>query len=201
MTIVENSEGHAVIQTKQDLRRFLSAERGAYLYGDRMDTLIAYLTDDPRAQIWRFQKCLRICEYRYNNRHKTPFHYVMFLWMRRRKNRLGSRLGIEISENVFDEGLRLYHYGNIVVNGDARIGKNCVLHGANCIGNAAKNFAAPRLGDDIDIGVGASIIGGVTIADGTTIGAGAVVTRSILQTNTTVVGIPAKSIRRERKNI
>lgn len=185
-----------MIQTKQDLRRFLSTERSAYLYGGRLDTFIAYLTDDPRAQIWRFQKRLRVCEYRYSNRHRTPLHYAMFLWARRRKNLLGSRLGIEISENIFDEGLRLYHYGNIVVNGDARIGKNCVLHGANCIGNAAKDFAAPHLGDDIDIGVGASIIGGVTIADGTIIGAGAVVTRSVLHKNTTVVGIPAKPIRR-----
>ena len=183
-----------MIQTKNDLRRFLSAERSTYLYGDRMDTLIAVLTDDPRALIWRYQKRLRICEYRYNNRHRSPLHYLMFLWARKRKNRFGSRLGIEISENIFDEGLRIYHYGNIVVNGDARIGKNCVLHGANCIGNAAKDFAAPHLGDDIDIGVGASIIGGVDIADGTIIGAGAVVAHSVSQKNTTIVGIPAKPI-------
>jgi serine O-acetyltransferase len=184
-----------VIQTKNDLQRFLSVERGAYLYGGRKDTIIAYLTDDPRAQIWRFQKRLRICEYRYNNRHRSPLHYMMFLWARKRKNSLGMRLGFEISENIFDEGLRLYHCGNIVVNGDSRIGKNCVLHGANCIGNAAKDFAAPQLGDNVDIGVGASIIGNVTITDNVTIGAGAVVTRSITQKNTTVVGIPARPIR------
>lgn len=184
-----------MIQTKNDLHHFLSTERNAYLYGGRVDTLIAMLTDDPRALIWQYQRRLRICEYRYNNRHRSPLHYLLFLRARRRKNRLGSRLGIEISENVFDEGLRLYHYGNIVVNGDARIGRNCVLHGANCIGNAAKDFAAPRLGDDIDIGVGSSIIGGVTIADGTTIGAGAVVTRSVSPENTTIVGIPARPIR------
>lgn len=174
-------EGHAVIQTKTDLQRFLSLEKTAYLYGDRRDTFIAYLTNDSRVQIWRYQKRLRICEYRYNNRHKTPLHFLAFLLARRKKNHLGSRLGIEISENVFDEGLRIYHYGNIVVNGDSHIGKNCVLHGANCIGNAATDFTAPQLGDNIDIGVGASVIGNVTIADGTRIGAGAVVTRSVLE--------------------
>ena len=36
-------EGHAVIQTKTDLQRFLSLEKTAYLYGDRRDTFIAYL--------------------------------------------------------------------------------------------------------------------------------------------------------------
>ncbi|KXS22890.1 MAG: hypothetical protein AYW82_04795 [Bifidobacterium dentium] len=113
---------------------------------------------------------------------------------RRRKNHLGSRLGIEISENIFDEGLRIHHYGNIVINGDSRIGKNCALHGANCIGNAATDFAAPQLGDNVDIGVGASIIGNVIIADGTLIGAGAVVTRSVLDKNTIIAGIPAKPL-------
>ncbi|ETY70394.1 hypothetical protein [Bifidobacterium moukalabense] len=49
-------EGRAVIQTKTDLQRFLSLEKTAYLYGDRRDTLIAYLTNDPRVQIWRYQK-------------------------------------------------------------------------------------------------------------------------------------------------
>ncbi len=135
-----------MIQTKNDLQRFLSLEKASYLYGDRRDTLIAYLTNDPRVQVWRYQKRLRICEYRYNNRHKTPLHFFAFLLARRRKNHLGSRLGIEISENIFDEGLRIHHYGNIVINGDSRIGKNCALHGANCIGNAATDFAAPPAG-------------------------------------------------------
>lgn len=183
-----------MIQTKADLHRFLSLEKRTYLYGGRSDTLIAYLTNDPRMQVWRYQKRLRTCEYRYNNRHKTPLHYLMFLWARRRKNCLGGRLGIEISENIFDEGLRICHYGNIVVNGDSRIGKNCVLHGANCIGNAATDLTAPCLGDNVDIGVGASIIGGITIADGTLIGAGAVVTRSVTEKNTTIAGIPAKPL-------
>ena len=68
------------------------------------------------------------------------------------------------------------------------------MHGANCIGNAATDFTAPQLGDNIDIGVGASVIGNVTIADGTRIGAGAVVTRSVLEKNTTIAGIPAKTL-------
>ena len=71
-----------MIQTKNDLQRFLSLEKASYLYGDRRDTLIAYLTNDPRVQVWRYQKRLRICEYRYNNRHKTPLHFFAFLLAR-----------------------------------------------------------------------------------------------------------------------
>nr|WP_301888850.1 hypothetical protein [Bifidobacterium dentium] len=52
----------------------------------------------------------------------------------------------------------------------------------------------PQLGDNVDIGVGASIIGNVIIADGTLIGAGAVVTRSVLDKNTIIAGIPAKPL-------
>ncbi len=38
-------------------------------------------------------------------------------------------------EGVFEPGLVIYHSGNIVVNGFARVGEDCQLHGDNCIGN------------------------------------------------------------------
>ena len=189
-----------MISTKRDLGAYLDAERSKYLFGGRKDTLIAYITDDPRARIWKYQKRLRICEYRYNNRHRSPWHFLMFLWARRRKNRSGRKLGIEISENVFGKGLAIYHYGNIVVNGDSSVGENCILHGDNCIGNSGKpdDFAAPRLGDGVDIGAGASIVGSISIANGTRIGAGAVVTKSVEDPNTIVAGIPARPLHRKK---
>ena len=49
-----------------------------------------------------------------------------------------------------------------------------------------------RPGDRVDIGVGAKIIGDITIADDVKIGAGAVVTKSCLKQGATLVGIPAK---------
>lgn len=53
----------------------------------------------------------------------------------------------------------------------------------------------PKIGDNVMIGAGAKIIGGVTIADRIKIGAGAVVVKSFLASGTTIVGVPAKALR------
>ena len=45
-------------------------------------------------------------------------------------------------------------------------------------GKASESGTAPIIGDNVDIGVGATIIGNITIADNIKIGAGAVVTKS-----------------------
>ena len=51
-------------------------------------------------------------------------------------------------------------------------------------------------GDNVDIGVGAKIIGGVTIADNIKIGANAVVTKSFYEEGITLVGVPARKLER-----
>ena len=53
----------------------------------------------------------------------------------------------------------------------------------------------PHLGDRVDIGVGAVIIGNVTVADNVKIGANSVVTKSIDEDGTVCAGVPAHKIR------
>lgn len=57
----------------------------------------------------------------------------------------------------------------------------------NCIGNNGKSLAAPIIGDNVDIGVWAKIIGCVRIGNNVKIGANAVVFKDV-QSNCTVVG-------------
>lgn len=83
------------------------------------------------------------------------------------------------------------------MNGHATIGKNCQFHGNNCVGNKGGNSnEAPTIGDNVEIGVGACVIGNITIADNVRIGANAVVTQSCLHKGATLVGIPAREISR-----
>lgn len=110
------------------------------------------------------------------------------------KNILGAKLGIYIPAGVFDEGLHIWHYGNIIVNAESKVGKNCMLHGDNCIGNNGKTEGCPIIGDNVDIGTGAKILGAIRIANGVKIGAGAVVVKSCLIENATIVGIPGKEV-------
>lgn len=111
----------------------------------------------------------------------------------RKKNILGMKLGIEITPGFVGDGLRICHQ-NVIING--HVGENCTFHGHNVIGNKRTGASAevPTLGSGIDIGVGAIVIGDVTIADHCIIGAGAVVTKSFLEPGTVIAGVPAKAI-------
>lgn len=152
------------------------------------------LTREHDSVLVKYQKLLRLDEY-YSNT-ATGIKKLLQLWYRWRKNCLAERLGITISKNVFDEGLIIWHYGYIVVNGMARVGKNCVLHGNNCIGNDGIHPEAPIIGDNVDIGAGAMVIGNIRIADNVKIGAGAVVVHSVEEPGVTVVGVPARIVRK-----
>lgn len=54
---------------------------------------------------------------------------------------------------------------------------------------------APHIGNNVDIGVGAKILGGIEIADDIKIGAGAVVVSSFTTKGATLVGIPAREVK------
>ncbi|MCC3266569.1 hypothetical protein LJ752_11005 [Arthrobacter sp. zg-Y786] len=63
------------------------------------------------------------------------------------------------------------------------------------LGNKAGG-AAPVLGDAVEIGASALVIGAVEIGSQAVVGAGAVVTKSV-RSCATVVGNPARELRRE----
>lgn len=100
-------------------------------------------------------------------------------------------LGFTIPRNVFGPGLSIAHWGSIVVHPDVRVGKNCRIHSAVNIG--VHNGNCPTLGNNVYIGPGAKLIGGIKIGDNVTIGANAVVNKDV-PSNVTVGGIPAKII-------
>jgi serine acetyltransferase len=94
-------------------------------------------------------------------------------------------------------GLCIFHCHNVVLHPRTVLGERCVLRAGVCLG--AKTLPdgttgrAPRLGDGVDIGVGAVIIGDITIGDGCRIGAGAVVVKDVAA-GVTVVGNPARPV-------
>ena len=113
----------------------------------------------------------------------------------RLKNRWSSMAGVEIGGQCkIGGGIDIWHSG-VVINGD--IGKNCVFHGNNVIGNKGigNEDEYPVLGDRVDVGAGAVIIGKVFIADDCKIGAGAVVTKSFTEPGSVLAGVPAKKIK------
>lgn len=189
-----------MIETKEQLRRFIQADNADYFAKPLKNRLVGAFCADGDYFIMRYKTRLRKAEYYFNNAEKSRIHFLLALWHERRKNLLGQRLGIEISINCFQEGLILYHGGGIVVNPSARIGKNCRLHGGNCIGNAGNSQQTPVLGDGVDLGFGACVIGGVKLADRVTVGAGAVVVKDCPEEGAVLVGVPAAPVRRQGKD-
>jgi serine O-acetyltransferase len=79
-----------------------------------------------------------------------------------------------------------------VVNTSVRGGANVVLEGGVTIG--AEKDRSPVLGDNVFLGAGARIIGGVRVGSGARIGANAVVVKDVPD-GATAVGVPARVVR------
>lgn len=93
----------------------------------------------------------------------------------------------------FGQGFVLIHSLGVVINGNVRGGSNIKIEHQVTIG--AEKRKTPIIGDDVFIGAGAKIIGGISLGQGVRVGANAVVVKDI-PAFSTVVGIPpAQTIR------
>lgn len=184
-----------MIQTKEELREYMEADNDWLLPQNLKGMVISGFAGYPAGKLKKFLKYLRKQEYYINTADGNRIKGLMGLFWERKKNHLGILLGIEIGPNCFGKGLSVYHIGSVIVNPAVRAGENCSLHGANCIGNNGLTEDTPVIGNNVDIGYGAVIIGGVQIADDIKIGANAVVNRSFTEPGVTIAGVPAKVVK------
>jgi serine O-acetyltransferase len=77
-----------------------------------------------------------------------------------------------------------------MISASANIGRNCTLRHNVCIGTRYGDDDAPRIGDDVEFGVGAVVLGKICVGNNVRIGANAVVLTNIPD-NSTAVGVPA----------
>ena len=102
--------------------------------------------------------------------------------------------GISLPKNcTIGKGLRIWHFGCIFVNADAVIGENCTLRQGVTIGNRHEDGGSPILGDEVDLGAYAQILGDVRVGNRCRIGAMAVVLTNIPD-GATAVGQPARVV-------
>ncbi len=182
-----------MIESKEDYRYYLLADRVALNIPAGLPALKHYFVH----RLWKYEKILRKEEY-YTNVKGRLWRPHLFL-IKYRKERLGLKLGgIEIPSNVFGPGLSIAHYGMLIVNGRARVGKNCRVHNGVHIGVAMTVpydiHATPTIGDNVFIGPGACIYGKINIADGIAIGANSVVNQSFDEPGITIAGAPARKV-------
>jgi serine O-acetyltransferase len=91
-------------------------------------------------------------------------------------------------------GLCLIHPNNILVAPGVVIGENCLLFHEVTLGTGPTD-GVPTLGNDVDVYVGARILGGLKIGDSSMIGANCVVTKSV-PSSSVVVAPPVRVLPR-----
>ena len=100
--------------------------------------------------------------------------------------------GIELPCEVdVGQNFIIDHFGGIVISGYAKFGDNCRIRNGVVVGlRHVEDKRAPVIGNNVDIGAGAKILGPIRIGDNVRIGANAVVLNDVPD-NSIAVGIPA----------
>jgi serine O-acetyltransferase len=100
--------------------------------------------------------------------------------------------GIELPcEAQIGRNFVIDHFGGIVISGYARFGDNCRIRNGVVVGiRRPGESRAPIIGNNVDIGAGAKLLGPISIGDNVVIGANAVVISDVPD-NCIAVGVPA----------
>lgn len=180
--------------TKKELNEIIQEEKDIYI---RTKYSYQKYTHSKLYMIWRLLASYRKSQY-YKEELKNAklFHKIecklKLRYYTRQKNIYTEKTGIEIANGCkLGRRLRLWH-GGVVIN--ANLGDDCLIHGNNVLGNKGVYpfDQTPTLGNHVDVGVGAIIIGKIDIADNCRIGANAVVTKSFTTPGSVIVGVPGR---------
>ncbi len=107
--------------------------------------------------------------------------------------------GVEIHPAArIGEPFFIDHGSGVVIGETAEIGDRCVMFHNVTLGGMGKHRGKrhPTLGDDVFIGTGATLLGPISVGGNTKIGAGAFIHMRDVPPNTTVVGVPARIVKR-----
>lgn len=181
-----------MISSKKDYKSYLEHDKKALYTEDQ--SLIRNII--APYYIWEFQKRLRKVEYYKNCKLNSLYGKIFYNYHKIKLRKQALKLGFSIPENTFGPGLSIAHYGTIVVNTNARIGKNCRIHACTNIGASGGKPEAPQIGDNVYIGPGAKIYGNIKIGNNIAISANAVVNKSFEEDGILLAGNPAVRIKK-----
>lgn len=121
------------------------------------------------------------------------------IWLRYRLYKYAKKYGLEVSGHAqIDQGLYLGHPYNITVAEGTKIGKNVNLHKGCTIGRECRGSreGVPSIGNNVFVGINATIVGNITIGDDVLIAANSFVNFDV-PSHSVVIGNPAFVIKKE----
>src|SRR5437868_347746 len=104
--------------------------------------------------------------------------------------------GIEIHPGAqIGKGFFIDHGMGVVIGETTEIGDNVTLYQGVTLGGTGKERGKrhPTIGNNVIVGVGAQVIGAITVGDNAWIGAGSVVVKPVPD-HSTVVGVPGRVV-------
>ncbi len=176
--------------------------RKPLIFGRSDSNWIADLQRYPSRPFLREQSIWAIAVYRFGRRvdarRSGPLKWVLakVYWTIYRV--VETLTGITLpKECTIGPGLRIWHFGNIIVHSDSVIGARCSLRHGVTIGSRQDDGPTPVIGDDVNIGAYAQILGGITVGSGAKIGAMTLVLHDV-PAGATVVGNPGRVVAKNR---
>ena len=145
-----------------------------------------------RAAKRKWMKTVNVQQSQSQSQSNTNTRYVS-LWL---QSQASATFGVDIHPGAtIGAGVMFDHGTGIVIGETATIGDNCTfLHGVTLGGTGkASGDRHPKVGKNVLIGAGATVLGNIKIGQGCKIGAGSVVLKPIPH-GATAVGAPAKII-------
>ncbi len=163
------------------------------MFENLREDLRCYGNDPTRRGFWTML-VYRFGRWRYTIRARplrVPFSIVYKALKVIAESVTGTELPCEV---VIGRRLRIEHSFDIVVSGDAVLGDDVVLRNGVTIGLRHEGKrGAPVIGNRVDIGAGAKLLGPIHIGDDVSIGANAVVIRDV-PSHSIAVGVPARVV-------
>ena len=104
-------------------------------------------------------------------------------------------LYFEVESNKIGNGLVFQHGYSTIVNVE-NMGRDCQIWQNVTLGKDKPGGGKPVIGNNVKIFAGAVVVGDIIVGDNVIIGANAVVTKTVPD-NCTVVGIPARIVKRD----
>lgn len=129
---------------------------------------------------WRYGVRLALFRKLYSLVYKILFKFVQII------------TGIELPcEAIVGRNFVIDHFGGIIISGYARFGDNCRIRNGVVVGlRRVDEPCAPIIGNNVDIGAGAKLLGPIKVGDNSVIGANAVVLEDVPE-NSLAIGVPA----------
>lgn len=193
------------VKEYSDLRYYLKSDAKYYKkqasFFSRMKNCLVTNPINSQKNIYKYIINLRKAEFHLNNSilcNEISFismiHTAFLIYYYWRLRVYGTKTGFQIPPNVCGPGLRIFHYGWIIINEKTRIGENLTIYPGVEIGHKFRGGDAPTIGDNCFIGAGVKIFGPIHIGNNVTIAPNTVVTKDVPD-NCVIGGVPFRILK------